>query len=45
MIVDLPKSHYRILNAPAPSRWAIVGTMAAIVAVSVAWAVFGGLTI
>jgi len=38
MIVTLPKTHYRILNAPPPGRWATLATLAAIVAVSVVWA-------
>jgi len=40
-IVDLPKSHYRILNAPAPPSWAVTLTMAVIVVVALAWAIGG----
>jgi hypothetical protein len=40
-IIDLPKSHYRVINAPAPPRWAVTLTMAAIVIVALAWAIGG----
>lgn len=40
-VIDLPKSHYRVLNAPAPPRWAVVLTVVTIVAVALLWAVGG----
>jgi hypothetical protein len=40
-IIDLPKSHYRIINAPAPPRWAVVITVAVIVVIALAWTIGG----
>ncbi|GIK42384.1 MAG: hypothetical protein BroJett011_62170 [Chloroflexota bacterium] len=40
-IIDLPKSHYRIINAPAPPRWVVTLTMVVIVATALVWAIGG----
>lgn len=42
MIIDLPKNYYKILNPPAPPRWAVVTAIAGIIVVSLAWAIVGG---
>jgi hypothetical protein len=40
-IIDLPKTHYRIVNAPPPPRWLVALTVAAIVATALIWAIGG----
>lgn len=37
LTVDLPRQYYKILNPPAPGRWRVAATVAAIVLVSLAW--------
>lgn len=40
-IIDLPKSQYQILNAPAPGRWQVVIMIAGIMMSVAAFAVLG----
>lgn len=40
-IIDLPRSHYRVLNPSRPPRW-VLATVALIILSALAWAVIGG---
>jgi hypothetical protein len=41
MTIDLPRNYYRVLNSPAPGRWRVVATVAAIVLAALAFGLVG----